>query len=367
MGALVIPYALLATVLPGAVAPGGTDLPTPPIGPDLAEILDGVAQALVGAALPILAVVLPLTVLACALVGALIGFLTGMLGPVLLVLAASDDVVAGWLTLSAFLVSSVVASSVLGVLYAGYRILTERWRLELSGARRPSRREAALLDSVMADCLVRLGLARAPVVLVDDTRTPNAYSGTRHVVLTRGLLDEFAQDREVLAAVLSHEVTHWRNADAVSDAVIRGVALPVYVPYALYSWAKALVTSVGGNGVVTSLARAFLWLLAWPFILTVAVVIVPAQRSASRRAEYQADAGAVMAGWRGGLRQVLTRYRDSFDGARDGWDATVAAEHPPNELRLERVEEPGVSYPFPDPGVRSGAPDMVAAGGLTRD
>jgi hypothetical protein len=38
--------------------------------------------------------------------------------------------------------------------------------------------------------------------------------------------------------------------------------------------------------------------------------------------------------------------RHSFDGSRSGWDAVVCATHPPNELRLEELEERGRTYPL---------------------
>jgi hypothetical protein len=45
----------------------------------------------------------------------------------------------------------------------------------------------------------------------------------------------------------------------------------------------------------------------------------------------------VVTGHSEGLRAVLER-RKSFESGRSGWDEAVCAEHPPNELRLERLE-----------------------------
>jgi Zn-dependent protease with chaperone function len=87
----------------------------------------------------------------------------------------------------------------------------------------------------------------------------------------------------------------------------------------------------------------------WPFQLTVTFFIMPLQAADARVAEFRADQGAARAGYREGMRRLLARFRRSFEGGRNGWVESVCATHPPNELRLERLEEPGVDYPLPDP------------------
>jgi len=97
------------------------------------------------------------------------------------------------------------------------------------------------------------------------------------------------------------------------------------------------------------LVRLMLWLVAWPLLLSVRLVIMPLQAKGRRAAEYSADQGAVAAGHRQGLRRVLSRLPATFDAPRNGWEASVCATHPVNELRLERIEETGMDYPLPDP------------------
>ncbi len=160
------------------------------------------------------------------------------------------------------------------------------------------------------------------------------------MVISRGLLDEFDYAPEPIAAVLCHELTHWRNADPVSGLFVRGLGLPLYLAYALVTWLRRSFRHP-----IFSLVLA---LSTWPLLLTVRYFVVPMQAAGNRAAEYLADQGAVWAGHHVGLRQVLSRFRGGFDGVRNGWELAVCASHPPNELRLERAEAPGIDYPLPD-------------------
>jgi hypothetical protein len=69
------------------------------------------------------------------------------------------------------------------------------------------------------------------------------------------------------------------------------------------------------------------------------------QAVGSRLAEYNADQAAVAAGHRAGLRLALARI-GSLDGPRNGWEQAVCATHPPTEIRLQRIEDPGHPYPL---------------------
>lgn len=268
------------------------------------------------------------------IVGAVLGFVIGVvwvfLGPF------QDSVAQGIATV----LGAIVLGIVVGLLYTIYRVIFERRILHVTGARRPSRREAAFLLPLVADAAARLGLPNHPPVLVDDTRDPNAFAYTRHIVVNQGLLDEFNYEREPIAAVLAHELVHWRNGDPISAAFVRGVALPLYLVQASAGWLRDRANN--------SLLRFLIWLVFWPVFITVQYFVVPMQAADSRQAEYRADEGAVRAGHRAGMRRVLAHFRRSFEGGRNGWVAAVCASHPPNELRLERMEEPGRDYPLPD-------------------
>jgi Zn-dependent protease with chaperone function len=268
------------------------------------------------------------------IVGAVVGFIVGIiwvfLGPF------QDSVVDGVATVLGALALGIVV----GLLYTTYRVIFERRILQITGARRLSRREAAFVLPLMAEAAARLNLPNYPPVLIDDTREPNAFAYTRHIVVNQGLLDEFNYERQPIAAVLAHELVHWRNGDPISAAFVRGVALPLYLVQAGAGWLRDRARN--------SVLRFLVWIAFWPVFVTVQYFVVPMQAADSRQAEYRADEGAVLAGHRAGMRRVLARFRRSFEGGRNGWVAAVCASHPPNELRLERLEEPGRDYPLPD-------------------
>ncbi|MEV4755883.1 M48 family metalloprotease [Micromonospora sp. NPDC049559] len=272
-----------------------------------------------------------------ALLGIALGIVVGGVGGLLLpwAMAYADDPVVTILVV----LLQVVLAIVIGLLYVLYGVALEPWRMRLSGARRLSRREADLLLPLLHECADRLGLPNVPRLLVDDTREAQALAYTRHIVVTRGLLDEFDYDPAVISGVLSHELVHWHNADGVSRLLVRGIALPLYLPYAAATW----VLRAFHNSIVRFLAV----LVSWPIAAAVRFFVMPLQAAGSREAEYRADQGAVLARQRDGLRQALERFRRSFDGSRNGWDEAVCASHPPNELRLEQLEEPGRRYPLP--------------------
>lgn len=229
----------------------------------------------------------------------------------------------------------IVAAALVGVLYTMYRVVFERWLLHVSGARRLSRREAAFLTPILHDCARALDLPNVPRLLVDDRPGLNAYAYTRHVVLTTDLIEEFGYQPGPVAAVLSHELVHWRNGDPVTSAFVRGVALPLYLVHAAGSWLMRTFQH--------PVIRFFVWAVFWPIFVTVKYVVMPLQAADTRLAEYRADGGAVLAGHASGMRAVLSR-RSAFEAGRTGWDEAVCATHPPSELRLERLETPGVQY-----------------------
>jgi Zn-dependent protease with chaperone function len=118
------------------------------------------------------------------------------------------------------------------------------------------------------------------------------------------------------------------------------VALPLYLVQAGGGWLAVRARN--------SVLRFLVWLVFWPVFVTVQYFVVPMQAADSRKAEYRADEGSVLAGHRAGMRRVLAHFRRSFEGGRNGWVAAICASHPPNELRLERLEEPGRDYSLPD-------------------
>ncbi|MGA5760645.1 M48 family metalloprotease [Nonomuraea bangladeshensis] len=275
-----------------------------------------------------------------AMTGAALGMAIGfLLGLDWVFLSPFDN---GLIDGFAVLLVTIALGVVVGLLYTLYRVVFERKLLHITGARRMSRREAALILPLVEEAAARLGLPNHPPVLVDDSNEPVAHAYTRHIVITRGFLEHFAYDRETISAILAHELVHWRNGDPISAGFVRGVALPLYVVQAA---AGSLL-----NQTRNSLLRFLLWTIFWPVFVTVRYLVVPMQASDSREAEYRADQGAVLAGYRAGMRHILSDLRRSFEGGRNGWAAAICASHPPPELRLERLEEPGRDYSLPEDG-----------------
>jgi Zn-dependent protease with chaperone function len=232
----------------------------------------------------------------------------------------------------------VVTALFVGCLYVSWRVFREGNRIAVSGARQMSRREAEWLMPIMLEAAQRLGLRALPRVLIDDRREPNAVTGIRTITVNYGLLEQLNYDREAVAGVLAHELVHWRDGDAIAMVWSRGVALPLFL---LYELANRVLRSTRARPVQFTVR-----VLLWPVLVTVRYGVIPLQARVWRDSEYRADEIAAAAGYRAGLRTALTYIRHSFDGARSGWDAAVSATHPPNELRLDALEEPGRSYPL---------------------
>ena len=289
--------------------------------------LGGVAGALVGA------------VLGCA-----VGTLTGLLAPLLL-MGGLDPI-----DMLVVAVAEIIAAVVIGYLYTAYAVGFERKRLHAAGARRPSRREAELLNPTLLSCMRDLRLVAQPDLLVDGRAVPASFAYTRHIVISADLLDESTYNPEKLAGVLSHQLVHWNNGDATAVQFIHGIALPLYLGYSILT---AIPRIVGHNFV-----RVLIWLFGWPIMASVRFILVPLQASGVRAAEYRADRGALLAGHAAGLGsalvdqglvdqahddqahddQALVGQSGTVDGNRNGWDEAVCAMHPAGELRLERLE-----------------------------
>lgn len=206
-----------------------------------------------------------------------------------------------------------------------------------------------MLQPIVDACAASLQLSATPKLLIDDNPAPNAFAATRHIVISVGLLDTFEYDPETVSGVICHELGHWNSGDPIAGTFLQGVALPLYVSYSVLTAIPRVVNH--------SFVRVLVWLVAWPIMLATKYVIIPLQAADGRRNEYRADQAAMLAGQSPGLRRVLTHVKHSFDGNRNGWVQAICASHPPNELRLEALELPGVVYELPDKdsqGIRNG-------------
>jgi Zn-dependent protease with chaperone function len=271
-------------------------------------------------------------------IGALAGFLLVVVWPWRFVLEEPISAVTG--------LAGVVAAAILvGLLYTLYRVLLEPWLLKVSGARQLSRREAAQLTPILHECARRLRLPSVPRLLIeDDLILTNARTYSRHIVVTTSLLTD---PPEEAAALLSHELVHWRTGDEVTSAFVRGVALPLFLVHAVPTWLMRTFPHPATNFVV--------FIFFWPVLLTMKYLVLPFHARDVRTAEYRADVGAVITGNLDGLRSILERRKD-FESGRSGWDEAVCASHPAHELRLDQLEQ------FSDGAATVTAADVTATG-----
>jgi Zn-dependent protease with chaperone function len=260
-------------------------------------------------------------------IGGFVGFGVGLLvGALVVILLPWQQSLESPVTLVTGFAGVVAAAVAIGLLYTLYRVLFEPRLLVLTGARQMSRREAARLEPVLRECAGRLGLPNVPRLLIeDDPVLTNARTYARHIVVTTRLLDE---PPEEVAALLSHELVHWRTGDEITSAFVRGIALPLVLIHAVPTWLMRTFPHSATNFIV--------FIFFWPVLLTMKYLVMPLHSRDIRTAEYLADQGAVIAGHVAGMRAILEK-RKSFENGRSGWDSVMCASHPAHELRLDRL------------------------------
>ena len=241
--------------------------------------------------------------------------------------------------------TALLIGVVIGLLFGLISTLMEPKMLEWRGYRRPSAREKAEhLDEAAAMALAPMNLRSTPFLRVMDSAVPQAWTYTRTIVLSKGLIEKL--DAEELAGVLAHELTHWRRGDGFAMRMVWCFGWPVGILYGLgmflqgarfgaseppHSSGKS--TMKGATTFLTLLG----WMFLWPSWLLTRFVLIPMSANDSRLAEYEADAGASAIGLGDGLSRALRRI-SVWEGNRNAWDAALARSHPPTELRLEALD-----------------------------
>jgi Zn-dependent protease with chaperone function len=289
------------------------------------------------------------------LLGALVGALFGLVAGFLLIyfyLVTHPLQLVG-----ALLSGAIVSAAVLFVM-----VRAEPWLMRLRGYRVPSRREKAQLDPLLLDAGSRMGLAVVPALWISDAPKPGAWSHMRGIVVTRGLLGDYDAsenppkpdlDNLAISAILAHELRHWDAGDAVALAMVSACFYPFVLIVNAVSWVRKRAEWAG----------IILWAFLWPVWIASRFVIAPLMASASRRAEYEADASAASLGddYRLGLRRALDDL-SAWERPRTGWEDVLVATHPPIEQRLERLEAPREPEPTrPAPKRRAPARRTVKA------
>lgn len=265
----------------------------------------------------------------------------GVLGGVAL------GIIGGFLIVLAFLVRHpipLLGSIISGAIIAAFLVVGsaafERLGLRIRGYRRLSRDEARRLAPLVKEIAETMDLPGLPRFAMSDQLVPNAWAQMRTIVLTTGLLQTL--DDSELRAILVHELSHWRNGDAVGLQCVWAAAWPVVLLY-------NLGTIIGGQTpsdrivVSNSLASAIRWivalLVAWPAWVMTKLIIAPLTAASQRRYEYGADAVAYEFGLGAQMSSALRKI-SAFEAGRTGWEAAMTATHPPTELRLEALQAP---------------------------
>lgn len=179
----------------------------------------------------------------------------------------------------------------LGSYYRGDELV-----LAASRAREVTREEQPRLWNVVEELAIAAGIPVPRVHLIDDT-APNAFATGRDpehasIAITTGLLEKL--DRDGLAGVIGHELSHVRNFD-IRFALLVGVLVgsiallaDMFLRYAFW-FGGGRGGRRGGGGGLQALAGVLAILLA----LMAPIVARLVQLAVSRQREYLADATAV--------------------------------------------------------------------------
>jgi Zn-dependent protease with chaperone function len=220
-----------------------------------------------------------------------------------------------------------------------------RW-LSLSGYRRLSRRELRKVMPCARKAQEAMHLKGIPDILVHDTPMGAGGHGAvmklRTMVLTKGLIEGQADQ---LTAVIAHELAHWHSGDVLGLTVAITAGLPLTLTFhigkKLTGWSVAGAGPVGGRGVPGAGFLGLIgWVLLWPAYVLIKYLLIPVLTWEVRHHEYDADRAAKQAGFGPGLSHYLESLGD-FETGISGWETTLAATHPPVELRLEALEPAG--------------------------
>ena len=235
-------------------------------------------------------------------------------------------------------VVAVISGAIVSVAIVVVAASFERLGLRLRGYRRLSQDEVRRVAPLVKDVADAMNLPALPRFAMDDVVIPNAWTQMRTIVLTKGLLQSL--DDGELRAILAHELQHWQSGDSVALHFVWAAAFPAVILYNIGTWLSGS-WPVGGQ--VAKAARTVLalvgWIVAWPSWVLIKLLLVPVIAVSQRRYEYEADAAASRIGLASELTSAL-RKLTAFESGRTGWEAALAATHPPTELRIERLQPP---------------------------
>ena len=225
---------------------------------------------------------------------------------------------------------SLIAGGVLALVITTFCTLFEPVLLDFRSYRRPSRRaQEGGLQALLQEVAESMGLGTGPLIRIADTPAPGVWTYLRHIVLSKGLIDQM--DEKEIAAIMAHELHHWSMGDPLTTRFVWGCTFPLVVLTNFYTFIFTRVQSV-------QRFATFAWVLVWPAYTLLNFVVEPLMVARGRRQEYEADAGAIAAGYGPALASALAKAED-FEIARTGWEEALLRTHPPLEFRLEAIEE----------------------------
>jgi|HubBroStandDraft_6_1064221.scaffolds.fasta_scaffold00021_25 Zn-dependent protease with chaperone function len=224
----------------------------------------------------------------------------------------------------------VLAALIIGAIFAcgitWIAVQIEPLSLDLRSYRRPSRRaDEKKIVTALSHMAHHLGVTPVPELRIADLPLPGAWTHTRTIVVTKGLVDQLS--KEELEAVLAHELHHWHSRDPIGMRFVWACAFPIVLLCNL----RAAVAELRPWGPLINV-------LLWPAPVLMNWLVAPLMVARGRTQEFEADAAVIAAGWGTHLASALNKLKD-FEVARTGWEAAVPRTHPPTEFRLEAIEE----------------------------
>jgi Zn-dependent protease with chaperone function len=216
----------------------------------------------------------------------------------------------------------------------------------LLGARRPTRDEAARLDTAWRSVVEAAGAPPSRfVVAVLPADELNAFACGGHLVVVTSLAVE-TLPRDELAGVLAHEIGHHLGLHTVALTITQWLSVPIWLlarfGFFLQNVAAAATTSwATHSAALTALGRfvaAMLTAVSWVFLSGLLAANVLGNLTGTG-AEFEADRRAVELGFGSELARALRRIVALGGGGRPRtWRERLAATHPPARTRIARIE-----------------------------
>ena len=217
----------------------------------------------------------------------------------------------------------VIALVFAGVMNVGSYWFSDKLVLSMSGAKAVSEQEQPELYETVRFLAQRAGMPM-PKVYIMETDTPNAFATGRSpnhaaVAATTGLLR--IMNRDELAGVLGHELSHVRHRDTLISAIAATMAGAIAMIANMAQWAMLFGGFGGGDD--DEGAGGFIGALAMMILAPLAASLI--QLAVSRSREYGADTGgAELTGHPLWLASALRK----LESANRSQPVETAVEHP---------------------------------------